>query len=219
MLAMVVAPTVAPTLTAAATPSPAPTIEPSPTAPEPTPTLFYIVPQQVEIDPTPQLPAAAPFPSSCDGPGRINLLLIGIDGFSNDFLIVDAYSVNDSISVTLADTSGRGRPSVSRGPTGVSTPPPPPIVALSFGAACANVPNCHKVVSTASNFPASSRCHLEDSMNTPSTATGSSTSFAWWTQGNGSVTTVNWVGTYPSSYWIKIVCDNGAVSPVHYGGS
>ena len=142
-----------------------------------------------------------------------------VDGFSNDFLIVDAYSVNDSISVTLADTSGRGRPSVSRGPTGVSTPPPPPIVALSFGAACANVPNCHKVVSTASNFPASSRCHLEDSMNTPSTATGSSTSFAWWTQGNGSVTTVNWVGTYPSSYWIKIVCDNGAVSPVHYGGS
>ncbi len=82
---VVVAPTVAPTLTAAATPSPAPTIEPSPTAPEPTPTLFYIVPQQVEIDPTPQLPAAAPFPSSCDGPGRINLLLIGIDGFSNDY--------------------------------------------------------------------------------------------------------------------------------------
>ena len=82
---VVVAPTQPPTATVAATPTAAPTVEPSPTVPEPTPTLFYIVPQQVEIDPTPELPAAAPFPTSCDGPGRMNILMIGIDGFSNDY--------------------------------------------------------------------------------------------------------------------------------------
>lgn len=82
---VVMAPTQPPTATVAATPTSAPTAEPSPTVPEPTPTLFYIVPQQVEIDPTPQLPAAAPFPTSCDGPGRMNILMIGIDGFSNDY--------------------------------------------------------------------------------------------------------------------------------------
>ncbi|MBL8096320.1 MAG: LCP family protein, partial [Anaerolineales bacterium] len=82
---VVVAPTQIPTSTVAPTITAVPTLEPSPTVPEPTPTLFYIVPQQVEIDPTPQLPAAAPFPTSCDGPGRINILLIGIDGFSNDY--------------------------------------------------------------------------------------------------------------------------------------
>ncbi len=82
---VVVAPTQIPTSTVAPTLTAVPTLEPSPTVPEPTPTLFYIVPQQVEIDPTPQLPAAAPFPTSCDGPGRINILLIGIDGFSNDY--------------------------------------------------------------------------------------------------------------------------------------
>lgn len=79
------APTLPATATVAPTPSPVPTLEPSPTVPEPTPTLFYIVPQQVAIDPTPVWPEAAPFPTSCDGPGRINILLVGIDGFSNDY--------------------------------------------------------------------------------------------------------------------------------------
>ena len=79
------APTEASTPTAVASPTGVPTLEPSPTVPEPTPTLFYIVPQQVEIDPTPVLAEAAPFPTSCDGPGRVNILLIGIDGFSNDY--------------------------------------------------------------------------------------------------------------------------------------
>ena len=79
------APTEASTPTAVASPTGVPTLEPSPTVPEPTPTLFYIVPQQVEIDPTPMLGEAAPFPTSCDGPGRVNILLIGIDGFSNDY--------------------------------------------------------------------------------------------------------------------------------------
>ncbi len=82
---VVVAPTRVVTATPAPTATAAPTLEPSATVPAPTPTLFYIVPHQVEIDPTPQLPAAAPFPTSCDGPGRINILLIGIDGFSNDY--------------------------------------------------------------------------------------------------------------------------------------
>jgi LCP family protein required for cell wall assembly len=79
------APTLAATATPAASPTLALTAEPTATVPEPTPTLFYIVPQQVEIDPTPVWQVATPFPTSCDGPGRINILLIGIDGFSNDY--------------------------------------------------------------------------------------------------------------------------------------
>lgn len=75
------APTLAPTGTAAPTASPIP---PSP-SPAPSPTLFWVVPQVVAVDPTPVLASAAPFPTSCDGPGRMHLLILGIDGFSNDY--------------------------------------------------------------------------------------------------------------------------------------
>src|SRR5262245_8922924 len=84
------APTLRPTLT-----KPAPTLTPvipTPTAftaalptylplapPEPSPTRFYIIPADATAIPTPPLPAAAPFPTSCDGPGRMNILLIGLD--------------------------------------------------------------------------------------------------------------------------------------------
>ncbi|MEP7358437.1 MAG: hypothetical protein ABI847_14415, partial [Anaerolineales bacterium] len=50
--------------------------------PEPTATWFYVVPAQPSPVPTPDLPAAAPFPGTCDGPGRMNIALIGIDGFN-----------------------------------------------------------------------------------------------------------------------------------------
>lgn len=71
----------------------APTAEPDiaaalPTAaalPQPTPTLFYAAPHTLEFEPTPALPDAAPFPSSCGGPGRMNLLVVGLDGFSNEY--------------------------------------------------------------------------------------------------------------------------------------
>ena len=52
------------------------------TEPVPTATWFYVIPAQPTPVPTPVLPPAAPFPTSCDGPGRMNLLLIGIDGFN-----------------------------------------------------------------------------------------------------------------------------------------
>ena len=52
------------------------------TEPVPTATWFYVIPAQPTAVPTPVLPPAAPFPTSCDGPGRMNLLLIGIDGFN-----------------------------------------------------------------------------------------------------------------------------------------
>ncbi len=58
------------------TPGPSPTPLASATA-----TRFYVVPAQPTPIPTPVLPPAAPFPTSCDGPGRMNILLIGIDGF------------------------------------------------------------------------------------------------------------------------------------------
>lgn len=52
---------------------------------EPTATRFYVIPAQPTPIPTPVLPAAAPFPTVCDGPGRMNILLIGIDGFNNNY--------------------------------------------------------------------------------------------------------------------------------------
>src|SRR5689334_14112945 len=63
-------------------------VNPSPTSPpppEPTMTRFYIIPADATPIPTPLLPAAAAFPTSCDGPGRMNILLIGLDGFSADY--------------------------------------------------------------------------------------------------------------------------------------
>lgn len=70
-------------LTASPPASPAPT-EPPPT-PIPTATWFYVIPAQPTPIPTPALPPAAPFPSSCGGPGRMNILVIGIDGFNNNY--------------------------------------------------------------------------------------------------------------------------------------
>jgi len=58
---------------------------PPPSTPEPSRTRFYIIPSDATPIPTPLLPAAAPFPTSCDGPGRMNILLIGLDGFSADY--------------------------------------------------------------------------------------------------------------------------------------
>jgi LCP family protein required for cell wall assembly len=52
---------------------------------EPSATRFYVVPAQPTPIPTPVLPAVAPFPNTCDGPGRMNILLIGIDGFNNNY--------------------------------------------------------------------------------------------------------------------------------------
>jgi LCP family protein required for cell wall assembly len=59
-------------------------VEPLPTL-VPTATWFYEIPAQPTPIPTPVLPAAAPFPSSCDGPGRMNILLVGIDGFDANY--------------------------------------------------------------------------------------------------------------------------------------
>jgi len=76
-----------PPITASPTTAPvkaSPTSSQPPT-PAPTATRFYVVPADSTPIPTPLLPAAASFPTSCDGPGRMNILLIGIDGFSNNY--------------------------------------------------------------------------------------------------------------------------------------
>jgi polyisoprenyl-teichoic acid--peptidoglycan teichoic acid transferase len=70
--------------TASSRPSASATIEPSPTT-IPSSTRFYIIPAQPTPLPTPDLPPAAPFPTTCDGPGRINILLIGIDGVNDNY--------------------------------------------------------------------------------------------------------------------------------------
>ncbi len=75
-----------PTLTQWASPTPAVFATPalalaSPAPAEPTATWFYEIPANSTPIPTPNLPAAAPFPTACDGPGRMNILVIGLDGF------------------------------------------------------------------------------------------------------------------------------------------
>ena len=72
------APTLVPTI------EPSPTIQPSPTI-EPSATRFYIIPAQPSPLATPDLPAAAPFPTTCDGPGRFNILMIGIDALNGNY--------------------------------------------------------------------------------------------------------------------------------------
>ena len=68
-------------------PSESPVVATEPPQPqvEPTATRFYVVPAQPTAIPTPVLPEAAAFPTTCDGPGRMNILLIGIDGFNNNY--------------------------------------------------------------------------------------------------------------------------------------
>ena len=66
-------------------PSLTPTAEFAPPTPIPSATRFYVIPAQPTPIPTPVLPPAAPFPASCDGPGRMNILLIGIDGFNDNY--------------------------------------------------------------------------------------------------------------------------------------
>ena len=66
--------------------SPTPTLTPTDIPPpEPTATWFYIIPAQPTPIPTPYLPPAAPFPTSCEGPGRMNIMVVGIDGFNTDY--------------------------------------------------------------------------------------------------------------------------------------
>lgn len=66
-------------------PSATPAIESAPPTPIPSATWFYVIPAQPTPIPTPVLPPAAPFPTSCDGPGRMNILLVGIDGFNDNY--------------------------------------------------------------------------------------------------------------------------------------
>ncbi len=73
-----------PQSTTTARPTDTPTTEPSPTQ-VPSPTRFYIIPDRPTPLPTPNLPPAAPFPSTCDGPGRMNILLMGIDGVDDNY--------------------------------------------------------------------------------------------------------------------------------------
>lgn len=49
------------------------------------PTGYYVAPANPTPIPTPVLPEAAPFPTSCDGPGRMNILVIGMDGRSENY--------------------------------------------------------------------------------------------------------------------------------------
>jgi polyisoprenyl-teichoic acid--peptidoglycan teichoic acid transferase len=85
--------------------SPTPTAEPSTAIP--TATWFYVVPAQPTPIPTPVLPEVAPFPTSCDGPGRMNILLIGIDGFSNNYGRSARADTLIVLGVNFADKSAR----------------------------------------------------------------------------------------------------------------
>lgn len=64
-------------------------LDPRPPTNTPTPyvkpTGYYAAPANPTPIPTPILPEAAPFPESCDGPGRMNILIIGMDGRSANY--------------------------------------------------------------------------------------------------------------------------------------
>lgn len=51
----------------------------------PPPTEYFAAHPNPTPRPTPELPPAAPFPESCDGPGRMNILLIGVDTRTSDY--------------------------------------------------------------------------------------------------------------------------------------
>jgi polyisoprenyl-teichoic acid--peptidoglycan teichoic acid transferase len=62
-----------------------PTDTPEPPTPEPTATRYYVISAQPTRVPTPVFAPAAPFPETCDGPGRMNILVVGIDGFVDNY--------------------------------------------------------------------------------------------------------------------------------------
>jgi LCP family protein required for cell wall assembly len=53
------------------------------------------------------LPEAAAFPNSCDGPGRINILLIGIDGFNNNYYRAARADTLVLVGVNFGEKSAR----------------------------------------------------------------------------------------------------------------
>lgn len=57
-----------------------------PGTPHPTarPTGYFIIQPGATPMPTPVLPEAPPFPENCSGPGQMNLLLMGVDGRTDD---------------------------------------------------------------------------------------------------------------------------------------
>jgi polyisoprenyl-teichoic acid--peptidoglycan teichoic acid transferase len=101
------APTTAPTVTpvpASASPRPSDTATiVVPPTPIPSPTRFYIIPAQPTPLPTPDLPPAAPFPTTCDGPGRMNILLIGIDGVNDNYYRAARSDTMIMLGVNFAD--------------------------------------------------------------------------------------------------------------------
>ncbi len=85
--------------------------DPRPPTSTPTPALrptgYYVAPLNPTPIPTPELPPAAPFPTSCDGPGRMNILVIGMDGRSANYdraARADALAV---IGVNFGDRSAQ----------------------------------------------------------------------------------------------------------------
>lgn len=79
-VAVIVPPTATPT--PSVTPTPTASLTPTPAPATPTATFFYVVQANQPPAATPVLPASAPFPTSCDGPGRITILVAGIDGYT-----------------------------------------------------------------------------------------------------------------------------------------
>ncbi|MBK8758246.1 MAG: cadherin-like domain-containing protein [Actinomycetales bacterium] len=127
------------------------------------------------------------------------------------------YSQSDRAHVTITDSAGRGVPGQVDS-NSQTADPPPPTVALSWGGYKASG---RTIVSTASNFQGSVRCYVHDSDGTPSSASGSNNppTFAYWNQGNGAYTTINWWGASNTGKSVWIACDNGAQSAHWSGGS
>ena len=92
-----------------ATPSAIPTSTPIPTEFVPVArasatAYLYIAANSTPI-PTPALPPAAPFPTSCDGPGRMNILLLGLDGSNSNYRQASRADALAVLGVNFGDKS------------------------------------------------------------------------------------------------------------------
>lgn len=71
------------------------------------PTNYYSAPANPTPIPTPVLPPAAPFPTSCDGPGRMNILVMGMDGRSDNYDRAARTDVLMLIGVNFSDKTAQ----------------------------------------------------------------------------------------------------------------
>jgi LCP family protein required for cell wall assembly len=78
-----------------------------PAEPPAQPTGYLYISANSTPMPTPALAPAAPFPTACDGPGRMNILLIGLDGRSGNYQRAARADAIAVLGVNFSEKSAR----------------------------------------------------------------------------------------------------------------